>query len=202
MQVALLKPLGMQRSTFSYLGDQPDHSISYHRDGTPAVTYQYAAAGATGFSSSIADMTKLVQALVTSTKSSAPINNQLLQTMRQPHGQMYGIDIWGLGTILYAPVGNQDVVFGHDGQNDPAINSAVRINPVSGDAIVVFSSGNPSLATFIGFEWVYWQTGLPDFLGLGYVVPRGMMVFCAGAILIMLSTGIVAWRRRATILGD
>jgi CubicO group peptidase (beta-lactamase class C family) len=204
MQVALLKPLGMQRSTFSYLGDQPDHSISYHRDGTPAVTYQYAAAGATGFASSIADMTKLVQALVTSTKSSAPINNQLLQTMRQPHGQMYGIDIWGLGTILYAPVGNQDVVFGHDGQNDPAINSAVRINPVSGDAIVVFSSGNPSLATFIGFEWVYWQTGLPDFLGLGYVVPRGMMVFCAGAILIMLSTGIVAWRRRrpATILGD
>ncbi len=204
MQSALLGPVGMQRSTFNYLGDQPDHSISYHRDGTPAVTYRYAAAGATGFASSIADMTKLVQALLNSAELSAPISHHLLQTMRQPHGQMYGIDIWGLGTILYAPVGDQEFIFGHDGQNDPAINSAVRINPVSGDAIVVFSSGNPSLATFIGFEWVYWKTGLPDFLGLGYVVPRGMKVFGAGTVLIVLFTGAIAWRRRRriTIIGD
>ena len=75
-------------------------------------------------------------------------------------------------------------VFGHDGQNEPAINSAVRINPGTDDAIVVLTSGNKSLATKLGFEWVYWQTGTPDFLGIGNVVKKGKSIAVIGLGLI------------------
>jgi hypothetical protein len=70
-----------------------------------------------------------------------------LGAMRQPHGRKFGADIWGLGLMLYAPTASGQYVFSHDGANDPAINTAVRINPDNGDAIMVSVNGNPSLAT-------------------------------------------------------
>ncbi len=38
---------------------------------------------------------------------------------------------WGEGTILYSATKGGDFLFGHDGGNDPAINSTARINPES-----------------------------------------------------------------------
>ena len=61
-------------------------------------------------------------------------------------------------------------VFGHDGQNDPAINAAVRVNPDNSDAIVVLTSGGRLLATRLASEWTYWQTGGPDFLVIGTAI--------------------------------
>jgi len=123
--------------------------------------------------------------------------------MRKPNATFFGFDIWGLGTILYAPTGSEDYIYGHDGQNEPALNSAVRINPDSGDAIIVFSSGNKSLATLLGFEWVFWQTGVPDFLGLGYVIEGGIRVMAIGCVLILL-LGIASawWYRRRLASGN
>ena len=106
--------------------------------------------------------------------------------MRQTHASIYGADIWGLGTILYAATRNRDVVYGHDGQNEPAINSTARINPDNGDAIAVLVSGRKSLATNLGFEWVLWQTGLPGVLGTGRVIREAMRPFFAGCGLIIL----------------
>jgi hypothetical protein len=65
---------------------------------------------------------------------------------------------------LYVETANGEFVFGHDGANDPAINSTVRINPGTADGVVLLVSGHPSLASAIGSEWVLWQTGYPDFL--------------------------------------
>jgi len=57
--------------------------------------------------------------------------------MREPHGRTSGFDVWCLGTILYSATKGGDFLFGHDGGNDPAINSTARINPENGDAIIV-----------------------------------------------------------------
>jgi hypothetical protein len=57
--------------------------------------------------------------------------------MREPQGFAMGAGIWGLGTMTYVEAPNGDFVFGHDGANDPAINSSVRINPETSDGIVV-----------------------------------------------------------------
>ena len=143
-------------------------------------------------------MTRLVQALLADRTPPNPFRHDTLELMRQPNGTLFGFDIWGLGTILYAPTTSGDYVFGHDGQNEPAINSAVRINPDTGDAIIVFASGNQSLATMLGFEWVFWQTGTPDFIGIGYVIDGGVRVMTYGSVLILVLITISAWwiRRR------
>jgi hypothetical protein len=124
------------------------------------------------------------------------LRQDTVSSMREPNASLMGFDIWGLGTILYASTASGDVIYGHDGQNDPAINSAVRINPDTGDAIIAFSSGNPSLATKLGFEWVFSQTGKPDFLGLGYVIPGGLRVLALASMLTLLIAGVLTWRRR------
>jgi hypothetical protein len=116
--------------------------------------------------------------------------------MQQPQASFYGFDIWGLGTILYARTETGLFIYGHDGQNDPAINSAVRINPDSGDAIIVFSSGNQSLATTLGSEWVFWQTGQPGFLSFGSLVTSGIQIMAYGSILIVMIITLLAWWNR------
>jgi hypothetical protein len=118
--------------------------------------------------------------------------------MRKPHARTFGIDIWGLGTILYAPTDSEDFIFGHDGQNDPAINSAVRVNPDNGDAIIVFVSGGEQLATKLGYEWVLWQTGRPDVLHLGAVIREALPTLMIGIVLILLLAIAGTWRMRTS----
>ena len=100
--------------------------------------------------------------------------------MRELHGRQFGADIWGLGTMLSAPTAGDAFVFGHDGQNEPAINAAVRINPDNGDAIVVLTSGGRLLATRLASEWTYWQTGGPDFLVIGTAIREAVVPLVAG----------------------
>ena len=201
MQMALFQRLAMSRSTHRYIGTVENKSISYDGKGRQATSYQYASSAATGFSTSVSDMIRLVQALLADHMSPNLLRQETIELMREPNASYFGLDIWGLGTILYAPTESGDYVYGHDGQNDPAINAAVRINPDSGDAIIVLASGNLSLATRLGFEWVFWQTGVPDFLGLGYIVPYGLRVMMFGGILILILGTLGTWWIRRRLQG-
>lgn len=107
-----------------------------------------------------------------------------------------GVDLWGLGTVLYAPTNGGSVVFGHDGVNDPAISATVRINPETKDAVIVLASGSQSLASRIGAEWTVWQTGLPDVLAIPGEVRRVMPLLFAGVGAIVLTSFVSAWRNR------
>ena len=82
--------------------------------------------------------------------------------MREPHGQTMGIDIWGLGTVLYATTDDNDFIIGHDGKSTPPINTAIRLNPETGDGIIILETGNPIIATKLASEWVFWKTGKVD----------------------------------------
>lgn len=178
MREAVLDPLHLSCSTFAR-PTSANVAEAYDATGHAAPTYQYAAAGATGFSTCAGDMVRWVQAHVNG-GSLAPLDVDLQRRMREPHGKLYGADIWGLGTMLYAPTAADTFVFGHDGQNDPAINAAVRINPDNGDAIVVLTSGGRLLATRLASEWTYWQTGGPDFLVIGTALREAVAPLCAG----------------------
>lgn len=91
---------------------------------------------------------------------------------------------------------DDDFIFGHDGANDPAINTVARINPDTGDVIVVLASEHPSVATKIGSEWVLWQTGLPDVLATEAVFASMTVPAITGCTLILLMVIIVALRYR------
>ena len=165
MRDAVLVPLQLSCSSFEP-ASADGAARSYDALGQAAPTFHYAAAGATGFSTCVGDMVRWVQAHVRSTPA-GPLDADLQRRMREPHGTQFGADIWGLGTMLYAPTAADAFVFGHDGQNAPAINAAVRINPDTGDAIIALTSGGRLLATRVASEWTYWQTGGPDFLVIG-----------------------------------
>jgi hypothetical protein len=73
-----------------------------------------------------------------------------------------GIDIWGLGTVLYATTEDNDFILGHDGKSTPPINTSIRLNPETGDGIIILETGNPMIATMLASEWVFWKTGKVD----------------------------------------
>lgn len=196
MQRAVFEPLGMSRSTYEYLGNFSNNSGSYDRQGEEAPLYQYAAAGATGLSSSATDLSRFVQGQIPGSPVRPLLSQAGVETMREPHGRKMATDIWGLGTMLYSPTPEGDFVFGHDGANDPSINSSVRINPDNGDAIVVLSTGPPYLASQIAYEWVLWQTGYPDFIQSNRAIESAMRPMLVGVLLITLGTLVLLLRQR------
>src|SRR5690606_3357618 len=112
---------------------------------------------ATGFASSAADMARFVLAQLPAL-ADKPLTQATIDAMREPHATLRGIEVWGLGTVLYAPTDGGDFVFGHDGVNEPAVNASVRVNPDTGDGIVVLATGSRTLASELGGHWVFWQT--------------------------------------------
>lgn len=195
----ILRPLGMERSGYGDLSATPNSAKSYDAEGRPAPIYRYASKAATGFNASAGDMVRLVLAQLHAVEGS-PLAQATLESMRRAEAMSMGVELWGLGTVLYAPTPAGAAVFGHDGINDPAISATVRINPQTEDAIIVLATGSSRLASQLGAEWVFWQTGLPDILTIPAEVRAVVPLLCAGAGAIVLAAWVPAWlsrRRRA-----
>lgn len=196
MSRSIFHPLGMTRSGYFDLGQVENSAKSYDQDGKPAATFLYASKAATGFNTSASDMAKFVMAQL-SNVTDKPLSQAAIDAMRQAHAKSQGIEIWGLGTMLYAPTATGNFVFGHDGANQPAINASVRVNPDTRDAIIVLETGNRTLATQVASEWVFWQTGLPDFLSIPGEIRRTVPVLIGGAFFILLAAVFIARRRHS-----
>jgi hypothetical protein len=185
----------MTRSGYRYLADMENSAKSYDQKGRPATTYRYASKAATGFITSASDMAIFVLAQLP-VVTDKPLAQATIDAMREPHAAAHGIDIWGLGTMLYAPAASGDFVFGHDGANEPAISASVRVNPDTNDGIVVLVTGSQTLASTLGSHWVFWQTGLPDFLSIPGEIQRVAPVLLGGVFVILLMAIFIAWRRQ------
>ncbi|AQA20230.1 hypothetical protein BST95_09265 [Halioglobus japonicus] len=196
VQATVLDPLEMTRSGYRAIDTYTNSAGSLDTDGARQVGFQYASSAATGMVTSSADMAKFVLAHIGSTAASAPLSPEFAKSMRAPLGRSLGFDIWGLGTILYAPTGNGDFIFGHDGANDPAINTAARLNPESGDALVILVSGQSSLATTLGSDWVFWQSGYPDLFATDAVFGSMMVPALSGTAVILAVAVVLGLRTR------
>ena len=169
MTETIFQPLEMTNSTFVW--DDAMHSnlaTFYNEDTSIAKHYRYTSLAATSLYTSLNDLELFVQAHFkgknNETKGRGVLNENTIDEMRKPHAYQMGAAIWGLGTMLYADNNQDDFIIGHDGKNDPAINTAVRLNPSTGNGIIILEMGNPLLATEIGSEWVLWKTGNIDTL--------------------------------------
>ena len=118
--------------------------------GSLATHYRFASVAAASLYTTTADMTRFLQAHLAGPQGEAPgrgvLLPQTLVEMRRPHASSFGADIWGLGTMLYAPNNSGGFVIGHDGNNEPAINTAARLDPSTGDGIIILETGNKLLA--------------------------------------------------------
>jgi CubicO group peptidase (beta-lactamase class C family) len=201
MASAVFTPLSMTRSTYSVDG-APIANVAefYDVDGTPAIHYRFTSLAATSLYTSAADMTRFIQAHAIGPNGEPAgrgvLKPKTLEEMRRPHASQLGADIWGLGTMLYAGNNAGGFVIGHDGNNDPAINTAARLDPETGNGVVVLETGNRLLATTLAGDWLFWRTGNVDFLMLTIGAGNMLKVLAAGWIAILLTAVILGWRFR------
>ena len=157
----------MKHSSFIWDGSKGyDQAEFYNTDGTKAKHYRYTSLAATSLYTSLSDLERFFQVFLEG-ENDEPIGRNVikpetLKKMRVPHASTMGMDIWGLGTILYTNTDNGDFIIGHDGKSTPPINSAIRLNPETGDGIIVLETGNTLLATKLASEWVFWKSGKVD----------------------------------------
>jgi len=203
MRRTIFGPLGMPDSTF----EDPDPARLadiFAVDGAHATHYTFAATGAASLYTSAADVSAFLQAQLPGPQN-APAGRGVLtpETLREmgtPQATLFGLPVWGLGESLYAPTAGGGFVIGHDGQNHPAINTTARIDPATGNGIIVLATGSPTVAREIGGEWTFWQTGK---VGLDTLIlfdaPDILIVFAAGVIVIvvLIAAATLLRRRRA-----
>lgn len=204
MRRAVLSPLGMTRSTFVLPEGATNIAQSFNERGEEAILYRFSAPAAASLYTTAADLTQFLQANVAGANGALPgrgvLTPEALADMRRPHAYQYGFETWGLGTILYAPNNANGFVVGHDGSNTPAINTSARIDPATGDGIIVLETGNARIATDIAGEWVFWNTGNVDLFMVLADTPSALSILFAGWITIFISAfvfgGFVAVRRK------
>lgn len=199
MRRAVFVPLGMNASTF--VDPDPVRLVEFYGpDGTPAAHYRFVATGAASLYTSAADLTRFLQTQSAGASGEPAgrgvLSPATLETMRTPEAYLLGLPVWGLGAALYAPNGAGGYIIGHDGANFPAINTTARVDPATGDAIVVLVTGRSGLAREIGGEWTYWQSGVVplDTLVL-FDLWRIAIVFVMGALLIVVGAFLLARTR-------
>ena len=195
MRQEVFEPIGMERSTYAPLSTHTRTSGSWTRDGAPAPEYRYASAAATGLATTVSDLARFAGAL----HRGAPLSAESAAAMRAPLGHVLGQPIWGAGAMLYADDGAGDFVYGHDGANDPSINATLRLDPASGDGIVVLSTGPDLLASVLGYEWVLWRRGRPDFLHTGRALRSALAPLLVGLALILAAAAAHACVRRRAV---
>jgi len=190
MQNAVLEPLGMRRSTFAEEPNLPDVAESFDTSGTAAPFFRHRAVAAKGLYTTAGD---IVRFLLAHTSGEQHKGLARPAAMRAPNAWTFGQPVWGLGVALVASAGS-DWVIGHGGVAEPAINAEVRLDPTTGDGLVVLLTGNRNLATRLAERWVLWRTGklgLYTMLGLGKAMATGVAL----GWLAIIVAGVLLWRR-------
>jgi CubicO group peptidase (beta-lactamase class C family) len=159
MDKSVLQPLGMTHASFDWEtivseGRAMDLATSFDAKLNPSPHRRYSVAAAASLYATPQDMIKLVRAYI---QPNDVLRPEMLEQMMSP--QPGTRQEWGLGTILYMDNGAKGYVVGHDGNNLPAMAHSVRVNPATGNGLILMSSGNLGLATRLADDWVFWETG-------------------------------------------
>ncbi|MEP2380789.1 serine hydrolase domain-containing protein, partial [Parasphingorhabdus sp.] len=195
MKARVFDPLGMTRTTFDH-----DEAIAmglaenFTLDGDTEAFRRYTALAATSLFTSPADMAKFVEQQTFGGEQSV-LSRETLDSIAIPHASKMGADVWGLGAMLYAPNNQGSFIIGHDGNNEPAINTAVRFDPATGNGIVILETGSAILATELASEWVFWKTGKVDNLAFALIFERTLSWILFGSIAILFIGIFIGWRQ-------
>ena len=196
MSERIFAPLGMQHTTFRH-EEALDTRLAENFDltGQTEPFRWYTALAATSLFTSSNDLSIFI-ATHSQNSGQSVLSQKSLNLMRTPHASQMGVDIWGLGAMLYAPNNQGGFILGHDGSNEPAIRTAARFDPDTGDGIVILSTGSDTLATKIAGEWVFWKTRNIDSLMFLMSFNRMVTQMGVGSAAIVIFGVIVGLRSR------
>ncbi|WP_228237817.1 serine hydrolase domain-containing protein [Allomuricauda sp. M10] len=198
MTEKVLEPLGMVHSYY----ELPESAYSkltdfYNADGSEAPHFYYTSLAATSLYSSLADLETFFQEFT-------PKNNKLLKKgtldeMQKPIGYKMGVPTYGMGIFLFASLDSGKYIIGHDGMSSPPINTALRINPDTGDGIIFLETGDADLATRLASDWVFVTTGKVDNLLYLMQLEKNLKIFGLGLLVLLLATMLIGIARKGRI---
>lgn len=194
MKREVFAPLGMSHATFDLAeAERAGLAPCFDADGAPCAYRRFAVPAAASLHASAADIARFLEAR-TEGAGQGLLPPDLAAAMFAPHASQFGLPIWGLGVMLYAEAPGGGFIVGHDGMNFSAIETTARLDPATGDGIIVLATGNPGLAVTLGGEWVYWHSGRVDIRALDGIAPFVGLVLLAGWAVIIGLAGLVMWR--------
>jgi CubicO group peptidase (beta-lactamase class C family) len=154
---------------------------------------------ATGLYTTATDLLRFLGTQLSAQQTAVPqarvLSAATLAQMRVPHANTMGIDIWGLGVMLFASNNAGDFIVGHGGQS-PALNATLRINPANGNGFLMLTTGNRALAADMATRWTLWETGNPDMYMLRNMIPAMLQRVALGSLVIILLSLLLVWRSR------
>lgn len=186
MKESILQPLDMTSSTFLW-SDSLNYRLCefYNLDKTSAPHFYYSSLAATSLYTSLSDLEKFSQMFLGNSASS-PVKEETLTTMQESHWDILGSSVYGLGTFHYVNLDDGKYIFGHDGKSTPPINTALRLNPITKDGIIILGTGDADLATRIASDWVFLKTGKVDNLLFLMLQEKMIVLMIAGVGVILL----------------
>lgn len=197
MKTEIFQPLQMKSSFYQWDETFEDRLCNFYKsDGSKAQHRFYTAQAASALYTTLADLERLFYFIDNDRDLEKPLSMEFLRKMWQVEAKTLGAPIYGLGTFLYTEIEDGEFIIGHDGKNNPAINTAFRYNTVSNDGIIVLTTGSVDFATRISSDWVFVQTGKVD--ALLFVMQQGKLIqiIVIGAIVILILITSIALIRR------
>jgi CubicO group peptidase (beta-lactamase class C family) len=192
MKEAVLQPLGMTRSSFDWEaivaeGRAGDLATSFDRELNPHPPRRYTATAAVSLYATARDLAQFALAF---NRENLVLRQETLKQMMMP--QPGTSASWGLGHTLNVRNDAGGHVVGHDGGTYPAWGAVMRVNPATGNGIVMMVSGGQASVSRLGDDWVYWETGKVTFQSrLEIVYERAVPALVA---IIVGALAIVLWK--------
>lgn len=193
MKASVLQPLGMTKASFDWdaiasEGRTQDLATSFDTELKPHPPRRYAATAAVSLYATPQDVARFVLAY---TGENPVLRQETLKQMLMP--QPGTSETWGLGQTLFVENDAGGYVVGHSGGTYPAWGAMMRVNPATGNGMVLMVSGGQGSLNQLVHDWIYWETGKVTFearreIVFRRLVPASVAIIC-GAIALVL------WRR-------
>jgi CubicO group peptidase (beta-lactamase class C family) len=186
MKEAVLQPLGMAKSSFELDAIEQNLAPGFDSELNPQPRRRYTATGAVSLYAAPQDLARFALAF---TGENPVLKQETLKQMMTPQHGTAGT--WGLGTTLFVRNDAASYVVGHDGGSVPAWGAMMRVNPATGNGMVLIVSGGRGAVNQLPHDWVYWETGKMTFEGRRQILYDrikgfGLAAFFLGAIAIVL----------------
>lgn len=190
MKEAVLQPLGMTKASFDLdaitsEGRAHDLAPSFDRELKPHPARRYTAKAAVSLWATPQDLARFVIAY---TGENPVLRQETLKQMMLP--QPGTSATWGLGQTLFVANDAGGYVVGHDGGTYPAWGAMIRVNPATGNGMVLMVSGGKGAVNQLPHDWIYWETGRVTFearrqVMLGRLAPASVAILIGAIVLVL-----------------
>ena len=204
---AVLAPLGMTRSSFDLdaiaaEGRVQEIASSYDGEVRSQPHRRHTAKAAVSLYTTAQDLARFAMAYTA--QENPVLRQETVKQMLMPQSGTAGT--WGLGQTLFVSNDDGGYIVGHDGGSPPAWGGWMRVNPATGNGIVMMSSGGRGAVNILAHDWVYWETGKVSFEARRQTIYRllvpSSVVIIVGAVVITLWQRVKYSKRQSVTLAE